>query len=152
MNEPKRHTIPLVYYFITPGFILLDYLAGISVRVAVLDTWPTYKNLYYGFCIVCGVVIFAIPRVWALVTLLESTINFTMTILLAFVPYVKMASEDALEADIPLLTLHQAINLFLVGLIALYGIGASSEAIGRALSGSQSYVRGESGVKHRRRH
>jgi len=55
MGTRGRYSIPSLYYYITPLFVLLDYGWGISVRVAVLDSMPLYKNLYYGFCILCGV-------------------------------------------------------------------------------------------------
>jgi uncharacterized membrane protein len=156
MSGAPRHTIPLVYYLVTPGFILLDYVAGVNIRVAVLDTWPVYKNLYYGLCVVCGVLIYAVRRAGPFVAFVESTVNFTMTILLAFLPYVRiasLASEDACEFEAQLLTVPQAINLFLAGLIAIYGISASTEAIARTLGLSpfSEGMRDGSGGRHSRR-
>jgi len=49
MTIRGRYSVPSVYYCITPLFILLDYAGGLSIRVAVLDSMPLYKNLYYGF-------------------------------------------------------------------------------------------------------
>ncbi len=48
MSALVRYSIPRLYYLVTLAFILLDYCGGISVRVAVLDNMPVYKNLYQG--------------------------------------------------------------------------------------------------------
>ncbi len=56
------HTIPRIYYYLTPAFISLDYFGVANIRVAVLDSMPVYKNLYYGFCVACGIVVFFLPR------------------------------------------------------------------------------------------
>ena len=55
MATRGRYSIPSIYYYATPVFVLLDYGWGISIRAAVLDSMPLYKNLYYGFCVLCGV-------------------------------------------------------------------------------------------------
>ncbi len=67
MNKGLGHTIPRSYYLLTPAFILLDYAVGVNVRAAALDAMPLYKNLYYGFCILCGVVVFVWPLASAVV-------------------------------------------------------------------------------------
>ena len=45
MGESMRYSVPRLYYRVTPGFILLDYFAGLNVRVAVLDDLPHIVNL-----------------------------------------------------------------------------------------------------------
>ena len=62
MRIYDKLSITSLYYFGTPLFMMLDYFGGINVRVAVLDSFPLYKKAYYGFCIVCGVGMFALPR------------------------------------------------------------------------------------------
>jgi len=82
MRIYKRHFIPRWYYYATPLFILLDYFAGINVRVSALDAMPLYKYAYYGFCILCGLCIYIFPKYSPIVALLESAINYVLMILL----------------------------------------------------------------------
>ena len=89
MSIGYRNSIARWYFYITPLFILLDYFGGVNVRVSALDSWPLYKNLYYGFCILCGICMYIVPRYSVVVALFESTINFMMIVLGIFVPYVQ---------------------------------------------------------------
>lgn len=102
METRGRLSISSVYYFITPAFIVLDYVWGINVRVAVLDGMPLYKNLYYGFCILCGVVVYILPWLSAGVALFESIIMIIMTVLGFFLPYVRLLNSggDILNTDL----------------------------------------------------
>ena len=72
MSGLVRYSIPRLYYLVTPAFILLDYFGGINVRVAVLDDMPVYKNLYYGFCVLCGVAVYFRARSRILVSVVET--------------------------------------------------------------------------------
>jgi len=42
MNRNPRISAARLYFYITPAFILLDYIFGINVRVSALETMPTY--------------------------------------------------------------------------------------------------------------
>ena len=123
MNVRLRHSIPRLYYFLTPAFVLLDYFGGLNIRVAVLEQAPLYKGLYYGFCVLCGVLIYLRPGASPVVALAESGINFLMTILALILPYFQLIfrlSND-LNADIPEavgFSLPHIINLALAGGIA----------------------------------
>ncbi|MFB0551963.1 MAG: hypothetical protein ACETWQ_01510 [Phycisphaerae bacterium] len=81
-----------------------------NVRVSALDSMPVYKNLYYGFCILCGVCMYFVPRYSAVVTLFESIINFGMIVFSIFMPYIKnmIYAEDILNADFK--AMEEAIN------------------------------------------
>ncbi len=113
-----RYSIPRLYYLVTPAFILLDYLGGINVRVAVLEGMPLYKNLYYGFCVLCGVAVYFLPEYAAVVALFESPVNLVITILGLVVPYVETIKQldDVLNARViaaPELTMPYVVNLLL---------------------------------------
>jgi len=131
----SRYSIASVYYYITPVFILLDYVGGVSIRVAVFDSMPFYKNLYYGFCILCGVGVCALPWLTPVVALLESSINFLMTVLAVFMPYIRFVTQtdDFLTAPLPTVagfdTPHIA-NILLAGSIAVLGFHGSLRAMG----------------------
>src|SRR4030042_621506 len=122
MSGLARYSLPRLYYLVTPGFILLDYFAGLNVRVAVLDDMPLYKNLYYGLCLLCGVAVYLLPRYSAIVALVESPINFLITILGLFLPYIRSLEHVAdLSGDwkaAETFSIEGCTNLILAGAIA----------------------------------
>ena len=110
MSIGYRNSIAKWYFYLTPLFILLDYIWGVNVRVSALDSWPVYKNLYYGFCILCGVCMYIVPRYSAVVTFFESIINFGMIVFSIFMPYIQnmIYAEDILNADFK--AMEESIN------------------------------------------
>jgi len=126
MERLARHVIPRFYYYITPLFILLDYFFGINVRAAILDTMPLYKNIYYGFCIMCGVGVFVFPRLTPVVTLFDSTASILGIVLTVYLPYIRFITQtdDVLNTDMPMaagISIPCTINLILVGVMAIIG-------------------------------
>jgi len=123
MNMRWGYAIPRFYYVMTPGFILLDYVVGFNIRTAVLDAMPLYKNLYYGFCILCGVVVFVLPRASAVVALVESSIMVLITLTSVFLPLfeairqVMDLSGDWKAAEA--FSIEGATNLMMSGSIAV---------------------------------
>lgn len=138
MSIDYRHSIARWYYYITPLFILLDYIWGVNVRVTILDSTPLYKNLYYGFCILCGVGLYIVPRYSAVVALFESTINVTMTVLGLFLPHVQyLYTDDVLSADWEVagaLSIERIVNLVLAGSVAIFVFRQSIRTIGETFS------------------
>jgi len=135
MSSSAGHFVPKLYYAITPVFILLDYFWNINVRVAILDSEPLYKGLYYGFCIFCGVVVFIIPQCARVVTLLESSIIFVMTIVGLFIPYARAISQmdDILNSDIltaGIIEPQHIVNLVLAGAVSLFIIKLNLKGFG----------------------
>ncbi len=134
METRGRFSISSLYYYITPAFILLDYFGGINVRVAVLDGMPLYKNLYYGFCILCGVVVYILPWLSAAVALFESIIIIIMTVLGFFLPYVRLVSstDDILNTDLRAFGefgVPNATNFLMAAAIAVISFRASIHAL-----------------------
>jgi len=129
MGRYNRYFIAKWYYYATPLFILLDYLAGINVRVSALDAMPLYKYLYYGFCILCGLCMYIFPRYSPVVALFESAINYVLMILLLLRPYIHcLMQEDILNEgweNVQALTAQNIINLALAALVAAYAFKAS---------------------------
>jgi hypothetical protein len=126
MERLARHVALRFYYYVTPLFILLDYFFGINVRAAILDTMPLYKNLYYGFCIMCGVGVFVFPRLTPVVTLFDSTASILAIVLTVYLPYIHFITQtdDVLNADMPMvvgISIPCTINLVLVGVMAIIG-------------------------------
>ena len=133
MRKFKRHFIPRWYYYATPLFILLDYFAGINVRVSALDAMPFYKYAYYGFCILCGVFIFILPRYSPFVALLESGINFLMMILLLFLPYVRCIMQEDIIGEgwqnVVVLNPEHLFNILIAGVVAVFAFRASIQRV-----------------------
>jgi len=136
MSTGYRNSIARWYFYITPLFILLDYILGVNVRISALDSMPLYKNLYYGFCILCGVCMYIVPRYSAVVALLESSINFMMLVLGIFLPYIRTVMalmDDVLGADFKALEeslkVQPMVNLAIVGSCVILTFRKSIETI-----------------------
>ncbi len=135
MSLDSRYMIPKLYYYITPLFILLDYFGGLSVRAAVLDSMPTYKNLYYGFCVFCAVGIYFRPGFSAVVALFESTIIILMTVLSIFLPYVQclMEADDVLNTNWDFsnaFSIPRIVNIVLSGTVGIFAFHGSLRMLG----------------------
>lgn len=135
MNESSRYSIPRLYYLVTPAFIALDYAVGVNVRVAVLDDLPQYKNLYYGFCILCGLAVWFLPRYSAVVALVESPVNLLITVLGMFLPYIENLQRLAeLEGDwkaAETFSVEGYTNLMIASIIAVIAFHESSRSLAR---------------------
>ena len=145
MSIGYRNSIARLYFYITPLFIFVDYFWGVSVRVSALDSWPLYKNLYYGFCILCGVCMYIIPRYSAVVALFESMINFMMLVLSIFLQYIQTITnlmDDALGADFKAmedsLTAESMTNLAIVGFCLILTFRTSIDTIRISFKFNQS--------------
>lgn len=137
MDTTKRlgYGIPRLYYLLTPAFILLDYVVGINIRVAVLDATPGYKNLYYGLCVLCGVVVFVLPRASVVVAFVESTILIFLTVPVVFRPLVENIERFGdLDADwhaAQVLPLEGTLNLLMAATIAVLAFRMSLSALAK---------------------
>ncbi len=135
MSIGFKNSVARWYFYITPLFILLDYFGGLNVRVSALEAMPLYKNLYYGFCILCGVCMYIVPRYSAVVALFESSINFMMIVLGIFLPYVQyiLYVDDILNADFKAMeasrNAQSIVNLFIVGFCVILTFRKSIETI-----------------------
>ena len=135
MSKSSGNLVPKLYYAVTPIFILLDYFCGINVRVAVLDNAHFYKGLYYGFCILCGVIVFFLPKSSSFVALIESIMLIMLSILGLILPYTQFFSEnfDVISPDFEKISIVQPnyiINLVLAGGIAIITFHKSIREIG----------------------
>ena len=137
MDMDFRNSFARLYFYITPVFIVLDYFWGLNVRVAALDSMPMYKNLYYGFCVLCGVCMLIIPRYSAIVALFESIINFMMLVLSIYLPYIRtVTSLDVLSDDFKvlenLLSVGPMTNLVIVASCIILTFRASIDTIAKS--------------------
>ena len=144
-NNNYKNSLIRWYFYITPLFILLDYFWGFNIRISALDSEPTYKYLYYGLCILCGVLMYILPNYSAITALFECSINVMLLILILILPYARIittVTEDAMGADFKALqesfSVDSIINIFILVLF----IQISFNQIKYRMSGS--FVQDES--------
>jgi hypothetical protein len=117
----------------TPAFIVLDYVGGINVRIAALDTMPSHKNFYYGFCIVCGLLAFFQPRVSMIVAIFESSIIILITLRSLLMPVLAViGGASDISGDWSLIEafdLELAINLVIAGTIGVVALRTNVKAL-----------------------
>ncbi len=117
------------YYLATPLFAVLDFAAGINVRVAFLDGgWPL-RLAYYAFAFVAGVAAARWPARAALVGLVESGANIALLVLGVGVRYLAAIDAAAADAGLPAPPFDQleVVNLLLSAVVlAVSYIGAQA--------------------------
>ena len=107
------------YYYLTPVFLVADFLWGQSFRVAGLND-PVYRYYYYGFCLACAAFCYFTPRLSSLVTLFESSINMTILVLSIMLPIINVGNSlDAGGGEIGIST-QRLINFIFVGSLICY--------------------------------
>jgi len=80
----QRKTFITTVYYLTPVFILLDYVFGFNVRVAGLEHLGSYKYYYYIFCIICAVTIYRFDKYSLFVGFFESVVNLIILFIAIF--------------------------------------------------------------------
>lgn len=108
------------YYLATGVFLLLDFVAGINIRVAFLAGWPGWRALYYLFCLGCLALIVWRPALTLVVSTVESLLTLTVLILSMGVRALTQ-SVVALEGGGALISAEEVINFFIAGSVALIG-------------------------------
>ena len=109
--------ILLVYYAGTALFLVLDYVLGLNVRLAFLDTQPLGKALYYGVLLACLVAVILRPG-WALaIGAVESLV--TLVGLIFNMALRSMIVTDAMiETGAGVVTPEEIVNFLLAGGVA----------------------------------
>ena len=83
------------YYLLTPLFIALDTLFGLTFRASGL-TSPELRYLYYGFCLLCALACYWQHRYSALIAMAESSLNLLILLAGVMLPIVRL---DNLSGD-----------------------------------------------------
>ncbi len=118
MNQDQGNsqtvTMFRVYYAATAVFLLLDYVLGINIRLASLDTLPGWRALYYAACFGCLGLMMWRPA-WSLwVTTTESLITLSMLII-AMGTRVFTISDTMLQAGTGFVTAEEVVNFVIAG-------------------------------------
>jgi hypothetical protein len=130
-------SIVALYYWLTPLFWVLDAALGWNVRAAALEGEPGLKNLYYLFCIGCGITIWRWPGLTRIVGLTEASLNVLVLILGVLLPYYRLI--DQLAASEPIVPpvvfgLFDALSFFLAGGVWAISFSLNVEKTGNPLS------------------
>ena len=105
------------YYAATVLFVLLDFVVGINVRVAFLESMPAARLGYYGVCVACLVLILARPGLATLVGTCESLV--TLIALIFSMGARVLVPNDAIFAEnADIVTIQEVINFLIAGSIA----------------------------------
>ncbi len=123
-----------IYYAATAVFLLLDYVFGINIRLASLDSLPGWRAAYYVVCFGCLALMLWQPA-WSLwVTTTESLITLAMLII-AMGSRVITLSDRVLSNGTGIVTPEEIINFVIAGGVAWVSYTHGSLAIQRELKG-----------------
>ena len=114
----KSERVLTIYYAATIGFLLLDYGFGINVRLAFLESRPDLRAAYYGFCLVCLLLISWRPAWTILVGTFETLV--TLIALILSMGLRVMLPGDAIFAEHAGFVTPQEIVNFLISGFAAY--------------------------------
>jgi len=119
------------YYAATVVFLLLDYLAGINLRVAFLETLPSARAAYYGICFVClGLMIWR-PAWTTLIGTFESLVTL-IALIFSMALRVLVPSDAFFAENASFVTFQEVINFMIAGGVAyLAWIRGLKELTGR---------------------
>jgi len=119
------------YYAATVVFLLLDYLAGINLRVAFLETLPSARAAYYGICFVClGLMIWR-PAWTTLIGTFESLVTL-IALIFSMALRVLVPSDAFFAENSSFVTFQEVINFMIAGGVAyLAWIRGLKELTGR---------------------
>ena len=107
------------YYAATFVFLLLDYLGGVNVRVAFLDTLPTARMAYYGICFVCFGLMIWRPAWTTLIGTFESLVTM-IALILGMAIRVMVPNDAIFEENATIVTGEQIINFIIAGSMAYF--------------------------------
>ncbi len=105
------------YYAATVIFLILDYVLGINVRIAFLDSMPAARLGYYGVCFACLGLILLRPAWTTLIGTFESLV--TLIALILGMGMRVMVPNDAIFAEnAGIVTVQEVFNFMISGSMA----------------------------------
>ena len=105
------------YYAATAVFLILDYVVGINVRVAFLDTMPTARLGYYGVCFACLGAMLLRPASATLIGTIESLVTL-VALILGTGARVMVPNDPIFAGNAGIVTLQEMINFLISGSMA----------------------------------
>lgn len=121
--DPRRVSIrPLLAYYLggTPLFFILDAAWALSVRASFFDSLSA-RLAYYGFCLVCGGLVWWFPARARWVGLGESAVSIVLLVVGFMAPILTVTgalTADPFATIEPPVTLEGIINFMIAGTAA----------------------------------
>jgi hypothetical protein len=106
-----------LYYAGTVVFLLLDFFAGINVRLAFLADLPNARLAYYGVCFACLGLMLWRPAWTEIISAFESLVTM-VALIISMGMRALLATDRMFEGSAELLTIEQVVNFLLAGGIA----------------------------------
>ena len=117
------------YYLGTPVFIILDLAFNAPIRVSFVESL-LLRGLYYGVCVVCGLVCYMRPASAPWIGIGESSINLLLLLLSVMIPIYNVAEAAAMGGEIAVpFTTSTMINVLLCGSVLIFTFHRSEAAI-----------------------
>ena len=105
------------YYAATVIFLIFDYVLGVNVRIAFLDSMPAARLGYYGVCFACLGLILLRPAWTTLIGTFESLV--TLIALILGMGIRVMVPNDAIFAEnAGIVTVQEVFNFLISGSMA----------------------------------
>lgn len=119
MPQPLNPTgrILVLYYAATAVFLLLDYLVGLNVRLAFLDSWPLGRAAYYGFCFLCLALMIWRPAWSTLIGAFESLVTL-VALIFSMAIRTLVLTDEMIETGTGFVRIEEILNFLLAGSIA----------------------------------
>ncbi len=107
----------LLYYAATVAFLMLDFVAGINVRLSFLEPYPEARLAYYGICFFCLGMMLWRPSWTELIGAFESLVTL-IALIFGMGMRVLVPTDAMLQGAARLVTTKEIINFILAGGIA----------------------------------
>lgn len=107
------------YYAATVVFLLLDYVVGINIRVAFLESLPAARAAYYAICFAClGLMIWR-PAWTTLIGTFESLVTL-VALIFSMAMRVLVPTDAIFDENASFVTFQEIINFVIAGGIAYF--------------------------------
>ena len=129
--DSSKAVILSMFYYLTPIFILMDYVFNFNIRIAGLDGFGTYKKFYYMFCLICAFLIYRFDGYSLIVGFFESILNLLILFIGFLLPYFRYASliADGNFEEVSFYNSHMIINFMISGFIVILSFQYSLKEI-----------------------
>lgn len=105
------------YYAASVVFLLLDFGAGLNLRVAFLEPWPVARLAYYGVCFFCLILMLWRPRWTVLIGTFESLVTL-VALIFSMAVRVMIPNSAIFSESASIVTFQEIINFLISGSVA----------------------------------
>ena len=105
------------YYAASVVFLLLDFVAGINVRLAFLEPWPNARVAYYGICFACLGLTLWRPAWSVLIGSFESLVTL-VALILSMAVRVMVPGDAVFAGQAAFVTVPEILNFLISGSVA----------------------------------